>query len=283
MCAVQDSFKHWTAARRRIDYPIRECPVWRKATGGSGSFPVIQAGSKFVTPDHQSFEHRIVLLDAVIGGGALHCDPHLRAEAFAQVGGVLGLVFRRGARRLHGGGAEVVHEMSRQALDDLPIPCRIDLRDFGEGAAPVAFHADERSEAMALGLAVARTGGIAHGVSARNQPLSVPGGSALGIDEAVGGVEPHSSQELHQPRWCSSITLRSGSRTKIPCAPGPKRTGPPLSWMPAASSRSFAAMMSGHKRAKCVIPGCFSGTSMSTFGSFAFGALRMRFSSSPDG
>src|SRR5712691_6410609 len=23
MCAVQDSFKHWTAARRRIDYPIR--------------------------------------------------------------------------------------------------------------------------------------------------------------------------------------------------------------------------------------------------------------------
>src|SRR6266446_5637726 len=37
MCAVQDSFKHWTAGRRRIDYPIRECPVWRKATGGSGS------------------------------------------------------------------------------------------------------------------------------------------------------------------------------------------------------------------------------------------------------
>src|SRR5258708_1457556 len=37
MCAVQDSFKHWTVARRRIDYPIRECPVWRKATGGSGS------------------------------------------------------------------------------------------------------------------------------------------------------------------------------------------------------------------------------------------------------
>src|SRR6266699_5933621 len=37
MCAVQDSFKHWTAARRRIGYPIRECPVWRKATGGSGS------------------------------------------------------------------------------------------------------------------------------------------------------------------------------------------------------------------------------------------------------
>src|SRR5260221_3423398 len=37
MCAVRDSFKHWTAARRRIDYPIRECPVWRKATGGSGS------------------------------------------------------------------------------------------------------------------------------------------------------------------------------------------------------------------------------------------------------
>src|SRR5712691_11296777 len=36
MCAVQDSFKHWTAARRRIDYPIRERPVWRKATGGSG-------------------------------------------------------------------------------------------------------------------------------------------------------------------------------------------------------------------------------------------------------
>src|SRR6267154_4738947 len=35
MCAVQDSFKHRTAARRRIDYPIRECPVWRKATGGS--------------------------------------------------------------------------------------------------------------------------------------------------------------------------------------------------------------------------------------------------------
>src|SRR5437899_870139 len=29
--------KHWTAAHRRIDYPIRECPVWRKATGGSGS------------------------------------------------------------------------------------------------------------------------------------------------------------------------------------------------------------------------------------------------------
>src|SRR5207249_116862 len=23
-------------AHRRIDYPIRECPVWRKATGGSG-------------------------------------------------------------------------------------------------------------------------------------------------------------------------------------------------------------------------------------------------------
>src|SRR5439155_22372230 len=36
MYAVQDSFEHWTAARRRIDYPIRECPVWRKATGGSG-------------------------------------------------------------------------------------------------------------------------------------------------------------------------------------------------------------------------------------------------------
>src|SRR5712692_7157376 len=58
-----------------------------------------------------------------------------------------------------------------------------------------------------------------------------------------------------QPRWCSSMTLRSGSRTKIPCAPGPKRTGPPLSGVPAASSRSFAAMMSGHKRAKCVMPG----------------------------
>src|SRR5947208_14143172 len=39
MWAVQDSFKHWTAARRRIDYPIREFPVWRKATGGSGSKP----------------------------------------------------------------------------------------------------------------------------------------------------------------------------------------------------------------------------------------------------
>src|SRR3977135_661432 len=39
MRAVQDSFKHWTAVRRRIDYPIRECPVWRKATGGSGSKP----------------------------------------------------------------------------------------------------------------------------------------------------------------------------------------------------------------------------------------------------
>src|SRR5438132_7040139 len=37
MCDVQESFKHWTAARRRIDCPIRECPVWRKATGGSGS------------------------------------------------------------------------------------------------------------------------------------------------------------------------------------------------------------------------------------------------------
>src|SRR5947208_6823675 len=37
MWAVQDSFKHWTAARRRIDYPIRECPVWRTATDGSGS------------------------------------------------------------------------------------------------------------------------------------------------------------------------------------------------------------------------------------------------------
>src|SRR5207245_7237824 len=36
MCAVQDSFKHWTAARRRIDYPIRECPVWRKATAAQG-------------------------------------------------------------------------------------------------------------------------------------------------------------------------------------------------------------------------------------------------------
>src|SRR5205809_1170554 len=36
LCPVQDSFKHWTAARRRIDHPIRECPVWRKATGGSG-------------------------------------------------------------------------------------------------------------------------------------------------------------------------------------------------------------------------------------------------------
>jgi hypothetical protein len=23
ICAVQDSFKHWTAARRRIDYPVR--------------------------------------------------------------------------------------------------------------------------------------------------------------------------------------------------------------------------------------------------------------------
>ena len=37
MCTVQDSFKHWTAARRRIDYRICECPAWRKATGGSGS------------------------------------------------------------------------------------------------------------------------------------------------------------------------------------------------------------------------------------------------------
>ena len=36
MCAVQDSFKHWTAARRRIDYPIRECPVRRKATAAQG-------------------------------------------------------------------------------------------------------------------------------------------------------------------------------------------------------------------------------------------------------
>jgi len=26
MCALQDSFKHWTAARRRIDYPIRPNP-----------------------------------------------------------------------------------------------------------------------------------------------------------------------------------------------------------------------------------------------------------------
>src|SRR2546425_8682711 len=45
MCAVQDSFKHWTAARRRIDYPIRECPVWRKATGGSGSEAAIALAS----------------------------------------------------------------------------------------------------------------------------------------------------------------------------------------------------------------------------------------------
>src|SRR5207253_10842445 len=49
MCAVQDSFKHWTAARRRIDYPIRECPVWRTATGGSGSM----ADAKYV-PDRRS-------------------------------------------------------------------------------------------------------------------------------------------------------------------------------------------------------------------------------------
>src|SRR3989441_7353384 len=45
MCAVQDRFKHWTAARRRIDYPIRECPVWRKATGGSGSEAAIALAS----------------------------------------------------------------------------------------------------------------------------------------------------------------------------------------------------------------------------------------------
>src|SRR2546422_2020556 len=140
--------------------------------------------------------------------------------------------------------------MPRQALDDLPILRRVDLHDFGDGAASVAFHADEGSEAMALRRAVARPGGIAHRISARYQPLSVPGGSALGIDNAVGSVEPHGLQELHQPRWCSSITLRSGSRTKIPCAPGPKRTGPPLKGMPAASSRSFAAMMSGHKRSE---------------------------------
>src|SRR5467141_266456 len=44
MCAVQDSFNYWTAARRRIDYPIRECPVWRKATGGSGSQAAIGIG-----------------------------------------------------------------------------------------------------------------------------------------------------------------------------------------------------------------------------------------------
>src|SRR6266446_1464913 len=47
MCAVQDSFKHWTAARRRIDYPIRECPVRRKATGGS-----FGVGERDSTPLH---------------------------------------------------------------------------------------------------------------------------------------------------------------------------------------------------------------------------------------
>ena len=35
-------------------------------------------------------------------------------------------------------------------------------------------------------------------------------------------------QCVAQPRWCNSITLPSGSRTKIPWAPGPKRIGPPL-------------------------------------------------------
>src|SRR5882762_2727771 len=50
MYAVQDSFKHWTAARRRIDYPIRECPVWRKATSGSGSKTDVQCRTGIRTP-----------------------------------------------------------------------------------------------------------------------------------------------------------------------------------------------------------------------------------------
>jgi hypothetical protein len=86
-----------------------------------------------------------------------------------------------------------------------------------------------------------------------------------------------------QPRWWSSITLPSGSRTKIPCAPGMNWIGPPLSAIPAAVRRSAATVISGQSSATWVMPGCFTGTSISTFGSLAFGALRIRLISSPDG
>jgi len=57
MCAVQGSFKHWTAARRRIDYPIRECPVWRKATGDSGSQADI--GQVLVSAKKRSLDYTV--------------------------------------------------------------------------------------------------------------------------------------------------------------------------------------------------------------------------------
>src|SRR5258708_15638536 len=66
MCAVQDGFKHWTAARRRIDYPIlssaEKCT--RACRSGPVSFDVcLKAGDhghpKAARPANpQSFEIR---------------------------------------------------------------------------------------------------------------------------------------------------------------------------------------------------------------------------------
>src|SRR3954463_12003011 len=66
MCAVQDSFKHRTAARRRIDYPIRfpvrmssrddrEFPLQRRVQDDSlaGAGPMIEAAAP---AGHRAFD-----------------------------------------------------------------------------------------------------------------------------------------------------------------------------------------------------------------------------------
>src|SRR6185312_1514521 len=76
----------------------------------------------------------------------------------------------------------------------------------------------------------------------------------------------------------SSITFPSGSRMKT--ARVPRR---PLSGTPAAASAASTAARSPTCNAMWVMPACFSGTSISTFGARASGALTMKLISSPDG
>src|SRR6266550_4069975 len=105
----------------------------------SGSAPptdeLARAQSKFVGPDHQPLEHRIMFLGPIISLSALHRDPHFGSKTFAQVGGVGGFLFRNCASRFRGRRAEVVHEMAHQALDHIVVFEIANLHNFGDGAA----------------------------------------------------------------------------------------------------------------------------------------------------
>src|SRR3954471_14153895 len=48
MCAVQDDFKHWTGARRRVDYPIRFFYITRIPTSFSMDESILGKGRRRV-------------------------------------------------------------------------------------------------------------------------------------------------------------------------------------------------------------------------------------------